>query len=460
MQAVPGMGGVGAELPGAVMPGGTATASGQEPPEFTRYGLAAGVGETDNVNLSATNPKSQSIAAADVDFGIKRTGSRLDAMAAGNFTDFYYLQGAYSNQVVGRFDGLATAKLWSDHLDWLFADSYGEEQTDPFAAITPVNLQRVNIFRTGPFLTLRPSDATFVRVGSEYSRVTYQRSPFDGHDLLGSFEVGRDISALSKLSLVVQAEELRFDNTAVNTNYDRRQAYGRYLIEGARTSIDLQLGGTQANDVGRWKTSPLLRLALTRKLSPFSTVSFEGGREYSDSGGSFANLTAGASGGIVIAPVSQTTANYLREYGSAGWSFVRLRTIIGLSADWERDTHDLQAVFDANRAALSFQLGRSLTPQLFASLRGSIDRYEYVNQGFTDKFGTVGAGLAYQAGRWIVIYGRYDRAFRRSSGAANPGFGGSEYDENRVFIMIGYRPHTAMEAGAEPSFSGSPNSSD
>jgi hypothetical protein len=454
VQAVPGVGSVGAELPGAMMPPQGASDVGPEPAQFTRYGIAAGVGETDNVNLATTNPKSQTMAAANLDFGVKRSGSRLDATASGNFTDLYYLEGAYSNQLLGRFDGLALAKLWPEHLNWMIGDSYGEEQTDPFSAITPLSLQRVNVFQTGPQLTLHPSDATFVSVNAGYSSITYQRSPFDGHDFLGSFEAGREFSALSRVSLVVEAESLRFDNTTLNTNYDRRQAYGHYLIEGARTSIDAQLGATQANDVGSWKTSPLARLMLTRKLSPFSVVTVSGGREYTDSGGSFSNLTANAAGGILIAPSAQTTANYQRDYGSAGWRFVRLRTTIGLTADWEQDTHDLQRIYDARREDVAVDLGRSLTPALFASVTGSVNRYQYINQGFTDKFGTVGAGVAYQAGRWAVIYGRYDHAFRRSSGLANPLFGGTQYDENRVFIMIGYRPHARTDAGGGPSFGG------
>lgn len=456
VQAVPGVGSAGATLPGAMMPAEGTSDLAPEPAEFTRYGVAAGVGETDNVNLATTDPKSQTIAAANLDFGVKRTGSRIDATAFGNFTDLYYLEGAYSNQVLGRFDGLALAKLWPEHLNWMIGDSYGEEQTDPFSAITPLSLQRVNVFETGPQLKLHPSDATFVDVDAGYSRITYQRSPFDGHDFLGSFEAGRELSPLSKLSLVVEAESLRFDNTALNTNYDRRQAYAHYLIDGARTSIDAQLGATQANDVGSWKTSPLVRLMLTRKLSPFSVVTVTGGREYTDSGGSFSNLTAGAAGGILVAPSTQTTANYRRDYGSAGWRFVRLRTTIGLTADWEKDTHDLQSIYDARREDLAVDLGRSITPQLFANITGSINRYEYVNQGFTDKFGIIGAGVAYQAGRWVVIYGRYDHAFRRSSGVANPLFGGSQYDENRVFIMIGYRPHTQTDASGQPSFGGAP----
>lgn len=449
----------GASLPGATLPGEAATEVGPEPAEFARYGVAAGIGETDNVNLSPTDPKSQTIAAADLDFDLKRTGSGLDGYALGNFTDLDYLQGAYSNQVLGRFDGLGDAKFWSDRLKWVVADHYGEEQTDPFAAMTPANLQRVNVFSTGPDITLRPSYSSFVTVDARYSQLSYQSSPFDGHNVVGSAAFGEQVSDLSSLALVVQAEELRFDNTTVNTDFDRREAYARYLVQGARTSINAQLGVTQANDVASsWRTSPLIRLLVTRQISPFSVVTLAGGREFTDAGGSFAALTSGAGGGIVVAPVTQTTANYQRTYGSAGWQFARERTSLGFTGTWERDNYDTQSVFDVTREELGLNLGRTITSKLSLIVSGSVDRYDYLNQGFTDKFGTVGGGLSYRPGRWIIIYARYDHAFRRTSGIPSLLVGGSGYDENRAFIMIGYRPHSEdMAAGGAPGFGGAPN---
>ncbi|MHB8814888.1 MAG: hypothetical protein ACYDAE_16660 [Steroidobacteraceae bacterium] len=455
VQAVPGVGSTGAELPGATLPGEslpgeTALGLGPQPAELTRYGIAAGIGETDNIGLSNTDPKSQTIAAADADFDVRRTGSRFDASGIGNFTDLNYLEGAYGNQVLGRFDGLADAKLWTDHLKWVFADDYGEQQTDPFATITPVNLQRVNVFSTGPDLTLHPGGgATFLDLDARYSKITYQTSPFDGHNLTGYAEFGRDLSPLSSLSLVVQAEELRFDNTTVNTNYDRREAYARYLTLGARTSIDAQLGATQANDVGSsWKTGPLARLTLTRKVSPFSILTLSGAREYTDAGGSFSSLASGAAGGIVVAPVSQTTANAQRTDGSAGWFFQRERTTIGLTGGWERDAYDIQSLYSVTREDIELSLTRALTPKLSADISGSADRYDYFNEGFSDKFGTAGAGLVYRPGSWVIVYARYDHAFRRTYGIPSALIGGQGYDENRVFVMVGYRPHSEdMEEG-------------
>ena len=449
--------GLAAELPGAAPAAGLPTAGvlGEDaagvavpPTDQTRFGVAAGIGETDNVDLTSSNARSQTLAAADLDFALTRTGSRLDASALGNFTDIDYLQGAYSNQVLGRFDGLALAKLWSDHLKWIVRDDYGESQVDPFAAVTPVNLQRENVFATGPDLTLRPSDSTFIELEALYERSSYQTSPFDGNTASGSIAVGRQLSTLSSLSLVGQVQELRFDNTTVNTDYDRRELYGRYQIKGARTQVEAELGATQANDVGSWETTPLARLSLARQVSPSSSVTIGGGREYTDGAGSFSGLRAGAAGGITVGAVTQTTANYLRNYASAGWRFARLRTSFGLTGTWERDTYDREDIFDVSRVGVEATLGRHITQAISADITAGVDRDQYLNQGFSDKYGTAGGGLTWRPGRWVEVYARYDHAFRRTSGAASLMATGGGYDENRVFVMVGYRPHTAADETA------------
>lgn len=426
------------------------------PTDQTRFGVAVGLGQTDNVNLSPTSPKSQTLAAANLDFALLRSGSRLDVSALGNFTNIDYLQGAYSNQVLGRFDGLATAKLWSDRLKWIVRDDYGDAQVDPFAPATPVNLQRENIFTTGPDLTLRPTDASFVELEALYGRTSYQTSPFDSSTGSASIAVGRTLSALSSVSLVGQAEALRFDNTVVNTDYNRRELYGRYLVQGARSQIDAQLGLTQADDTGSWKTTPLVRLSLTRKASPFSTFTLSGGREYTDAAGSFSQLTVGAAGGIPLGAVAQTTANYLRDYAGAGWSFTRLRTSFGLSASWDRDSYDRDEIFNKTETALEGMVGRHITQTISADVTAGISREQYVNQGFTDKYGTVGGGLAWRPGRWVEVYARYDHAFRRTSGVVTATTPAAGYDENRVFVMVGYRPHTAADEAGETSMPGMP----
>jgi hypothetical protein len=434
----------GAGLPSAILPipgltGAGATGLTPMPSEYTSYGASAGVGESDNVKLSSINPTAQTLTAASLFFDLIRSGSRLALNAAGNFSDIDYLQHAYSNQVLGRFDGLGNLTLWPHHLTWLVRDDYGDQQLNPLQSLNPLNLQRVNIFATGPSLMLQPTLASFVDLQGLYLRNTWQDSPFSGNTEIGTATVGHQFSPASSLSLVGQVEQERFDNTSLNRDYQVREYYGRYDVTGARTAIDLQGGVSQATDTGSLKSTPLVRFRVSRNLSPFSSISLSGGRNYTTPTGNFASLATGVTGGIPVGAPAQISGSALRTYGDASWGFHLARTTIDLLGGWESNAYDVNSKYNYDLADVGLNLGRRLTPRLSANITASVDRDRYGNQGFTDNYGTAGGGLVYRIGPRVVIYGRYDHQFRRSSGVTQ----GLGYDENRVFIMVGYYPHSS-----------------
>jgi hypothetical protein len=443
----------GASLPGLAMPGaggfGAATGLTLPPADYTEYGASVGVGETDNVTQSPAHPKSQTLAAANLFFDVIRSGSRLQLSGLGNFSDIDYLEHAYGNQVLGRFDGFGNLALWQRHLTWLVQDSYGDQEINPLESMTPTNLQRVNILSTGPSLTLQPTLSSFVRMQALYSRTTYQSSPFDQQAGTGSLTLGHNFSELSSFSVVAEVQQLRFDNGTVNRNYQTREYFLQYEIKGARTAINVQAGGAETNDIGTWRWTPMATVSLTRNVSPFSTLSLDAGRNYQNASQGFAGLSAGAAGGIPIGSATQTTANAVHTYGTLGWEFQRLRTTFGLSGGWSRNQYDRQSLYNVTNEDVQLDLGRKLTPLLSANLTVAGNRQQYLNQGFTNEFGTVGAGLTYRPGRWLVIYGTYTHELRRSSGIAARGV---RFDENRGYIMIGYYPHS--HGTASPGSSG------
>ncbi len=134
---------------------GSAAPSPSAPAESFTYGADVGIGETDNVTLVETNKVSQTIAIADLDFDLKDQTRRFNVDAKGDFSDLYYLQGAYSNQLVGRFDGSAQVAIIPERVNWVLTESFGQSQIDPFTAAVPTNLQNVNYVATGPDAVFR-----------------------------------------------------------------------------------------------------------------------------------------------------------------------------------------------------------------------------------------------------------------------------------------------------------------
>jgi hypothetical protein len=431
--------------------------SGQPPAQRTEIFVDAGLGETDNVGLTAAGAQSQTLGEVGVLLDVVRNGPLLQANLKGDLSYLEYLEHIYPGQLVGRFDGNASFALVPDYIKWVLQDDYGNAQVDALTPVDRNNIESVNVVATGPDFTLRPSDNSFVRFGGRYALVNYETSPFNSHRLLGTFSVGDDLSVASSVSLNADITEIRFQNTGVNPDYDRRKFFLRYDTRGARTTISLDAGVAQVDDTGPYKSALLAQLLLSRDLTPFQSVSISGGRQFTDSSDSFQTLTAGAAGNTVVAPVAGGAGNYLRDYGVGEWRFTGARTRIDVSGRWERDAFTVVATplqvedyiqegipvgLDATRSGLEARVERDITPILAAELRGSYTHENFETLGFIDHSVLVGVGLTFKPNSRLQYRVRFDHTVRTPdtvpTTAVVQGLG-TGYTENRIFLTAVYR---------------------
>jgi hypothetical protein len=417
---------------------GGVTPSQGAPAESFTYGADVGIGETDNVTLVETNKVSQTIAVADLDLDFKDQTQRFAADAKGAFSDLYYLQGAYSNQLIGRFDGSAQVALIPERVTWVLTESFGQSQIDPLQPAVPTNLQNVNYVATGPNATFKFGPTVFLDLTARYAKTTYQTEPFDSNAVIGSAALGLALSPQSSISINGSFERMMFDNTEVNTDFDRSSAYVRYEVLGARTDLTANLGVTKVDQASQSLTGPLAKLQLSRQLSSVSKLTFTVARDITDASSAFSGLQSGAIGGIVTAPAALSLNNYTVTQGSVAWEYARNRTTFVLSGTWEKDSYDGQPLQDVTRDSAQIRVERKLSSVFTAQLLGSLYRNDYTNTDFSETDWLAGAALIFREGRGLEIKLRYDHASRAVSGV------GSGYSENRAFLTIGYRPRPAQ----------------
>jgi Putative beta-barrel porin 2 len=438
-QAFPALGEPAAPVSGLGAVGGV-------PGQIFNYGVDAGVGETDNVNLTHSDKVSQTLALADADIDIDQQRRLFSVDAKGTFNYLDYLQGAYSPELIGRFDGLGRISLIPGTLRWVVQDDFGQAQVDPFAAVTPTNRENINYLSTGPDLYLRLGSVGFVDMTGRYARTEYQVSPFDGQLLIGSIAVGRFLSSGSSLSVDGSAERSLFANTVLNNDYTRSSAYGDFEAQGFRTELGVNLGGTKVTQGTESITGPLAKLKLSRKLSAAAKLTFTAGRAITDGSTSFSSLQsgaistigtvggAGATGAVSTAPAPQTTANYTVTYTSLNWQYTRNRTTVSASGQWERDTYDGQPSLDLARETAQFSIERQLNRHFSAQLLGSLYRTDYAHTDYAETDGFLGFGITFREQKGLEIRLRYDHASRIASGLG----AGSNYGANIVFLTVGY----------------------
>jgi hypothetical protein len=417
------------------------------------YGVDVGVAETDNVNLAPSDKVSQTMAVADVDFALKEQTRLIEAAAKGNFQYLDYLQGAFGNQLVGRFDGDLHVALIPERLTWVVQDDFGQSALDPFTPTTPNNLENVNYFSTGPDLALRLGPTGFFNASARYARTSYQTSPFNSNRLQGSLGLGWLLSARSTVSVNADTERVLFANTALNTDFDRTNAFVRYSLQGARTDLSVDLGATRVTQADNPTNGSLIKVDASRKLSSAATLKLSLGRDLTDASSSFSGLQSGAIGVVGTAPAAVTANSFTTNYASLEWDYNRFRTQFGVSGHYEKDNYSSEPGLDVRRGGLEGRAEHLLSRSFTGELVGRWYKTDYLNAvaaqvggspNFDDEL--IAGVLTWRHGRALEIKLRLEHDARVTS---TDGFG---YKDNRVFLTVGYRPGP----GTGPAVEGAP----
>lgn len=419
--------------------------------DFFTLGVDVGVGASDNIYEVQAPKTSETMPTAGFDIALHREGTVLNADVTGLFSYYDYVHDSYSNDTYGRLDGTVKLSLVPERLVWVTQDSFGQEALNPFQPDNPGNREYVNYVSTGPDLSLQLGEQGFFKLGARYANVHYETSPFDNNRPSETLAIGRLLSANSSLSLNLDAEQIRFANTTQstfvdglnfppNTDFDRREAYLRYEARGARTTLAVNLGASETDESAGWHSKPLLELDLTRRLTPFTNLTLSAGQQLTDAAEGFRNLQPGAAGGIILAPVAGTYDSYLARYISGGWRLEHGRTTLALSDRYEEDTHSVDSNLDVKRNDLELNLGRRLTPMVGVQLLGSMVTNNYYDQHLETNDHIAGASLVVQPARKVEVRLLYDHVWRTASGP-----GSTTFEENRVFLLLTYRPVGAPE---------------
>jgi hypothetical protein len=418
--------------------------------ETLLYGVDAGFAESDNVTMSTTGKVSQTMAVADADFDIKQQSRRLDVDAKGNFSYIDYLQNAYGSQLIGRFDGLAHVALVPEHLTWALQDNFGQVGLDPYTPMIPNNIENVNYLSTGPDLALRFSGTNFVNFSARVARVQYAVSPYNSDRFLGRLAWGLQLSAHSSVSLNADTERVLFENTVVNSDFERTNGFVRYEVQGARTDFAADLGATTISQSGVATSGPLARIELSRKISATATLRASAGRDLTDASTSFSGLQGGAIGLVGTAPAAVSANNYTRTYATVGWEYKHNRTTLALSARWEKDGYASQPLLDVTYGGAEFKLERKLTRAFSVEVLGRFFKTDYAHtvilpvngsSNFNDEL--IAAGLTWRHGRGLEIRLRGEHSARVATE-----FG--SFRENRAILTVGYRPNVLQPSVLQP----------
>lgn len=397
------------------------------------YDLRVSAGHTDNIGLTSQNEQEEDIAAAGVRFSVAQTTGRLQADAVGDFSYVEYLDDTFDSEVLGYFTGSALYSFIPERFEWMLEDNFGQVLNDPFSPPTPTNRENINYLTTGPNAALAFGSQTRLRLSGRYSLGTYEDNNLDFDTLGGELALERSLSQASSVSFHVGTSRTEYDDRSLNGDYDQTNAYVSYQVQGARTRIGVDAGYTSVDrDAADDKEDGLLlRVDMARRVSPSSTVTLSGGREFSNSGVAFASLQGNGAIGQGTLPGRQTAQPFVNDSATLGWNFERQRTSFGVAASWSEQSYEDNPQLDQKLTGGGARFRRELSPHTSLGLQAEYTQVDYrVGTDYDDLYGSL--TFAWQVGQHLALsatYGYYERTADLPGGDAT---------ENRYLLTLSY----------------------
>ncbi len=404
------------------------------------YRADLGVGYSDNIRRIDVDPIDEKIGVVGLELSWLQKTVRLDADVKVGGDYMHYVDGTFDNEFVGLAGGAVTIGIAPEHFTWLFQDSFGQAQSDPFAPATPETRENINYFTTGPDFIVNLGAANSVRVFGRYSLTNYELTPFDGDRTGGGLILARRLAGQNSISLQGVQEAVRFDDMP-SSDFDRRNLFVNLELVGARTEMVVDLGYSWITLQDETEIAgPLARVDITRKLSPSNTVILSFGDEFSDASTA---LRGAVDGGMAGDPTGVTSAPapFENRFAEFSWNFNRNRTGFGLRASWNHDDYDPVVLIpatgvtppaDRTRIVFDMTFSRRLTATFSVSLFGSYIEEEFETQATSEELRGGGA-FDWQFGRHVGLSLSAEHDVRTTSN------GLSEYSETRGFLTLFYR---------------------
>lgn len=400
--------------------------------DSTTLELELGAERTDNVTRVPVDEQSDTIGTARIGLALQAHRPRLEANINGDVEYQRYFDATYGNDVVGGVDAHLGWLILPERFVWVFEDNYGQVISDPLQVNTPDNREQTNYFSTGPDITLPLGSRMLLLASGRWSDNYYEDSPQNSESIEGTVGIGRRLSEQSILSLNGTIRDIQYDDSDLFADYTITSGYLRLEATGARTTLEADAGYTEAKRDGQTSDGPLLRLNFVYQITSRSTLSLEGGSEFTDSGAAL-RVDQNALGTQADVNTTLAAGDVFRStYAYLTFATERDRSQFDASVFGRKERHEDVISQDRDIVGAGLHALRSLTPRIDLDLAGGYSDEKFVVGDLAFQEWFVGLGLGWRLTPAVTM---------RMSVYHNVGSGDGttrDYEENTAYIGIRY----------------------
>ncbi|MEO0366472.1 MAG: hypothetical protein AAF265_13410, partial [Pseudomonadota bacterium] len=283
------------------------------------YEFIAGVAHTNNIDLNPDDGLDETAGIYGLVLDLEADTRAITADVGINVERRVYTKDTNEDETIGSVVAQFDAALVDRILSWQASNSFGQALIDVFAPDNPENRQDVNVFSTGPVLTLPLNSSNQLQIAAEYRDLNFEDSPQNNDAIMTQLSYSRALNANRTLALNLSNNNVDFDRPE-DPDFDLDVASVSLTSSTSRSTLSLEVGANSV-DFGNNRddlTGALIRAAFSRDLSSRLALSFSYDQELSDSGQLFAQFAGNNAFGNNINPaVEQTGAADALEQRSA-----------------------------------------------------------------------------------------------------------------------------------------------
>jgi len=396
------------------------------------YEVRVGAGRSDNVGRTETADIEENIAVVGLKFDLRHQSRRVDLNVNADMEFRDYLKDTFDNEIVGGLSADLIFQIAPDIFDWVFENRFGNLQTNPFEANTPVNRQDINIFSTGPDFHVRLGPRTRLELGSRYSSSHFEISDINNAVVDGQLTLLRAISPNRVLSAALVADRIEFENTNINSNYDRQAAYFGFDSENSRSTLAVRVGFNELHDNGEVADGNLYDITWNRDLGASTSLTLRYNQSLTDANDMFGRFQEPGRRFSEVQQSAGVSDPFENKRASVAFEFGRRESLYYMSAAYNDDDYVTVNSFDRNRTEFRVGISRAFGPAWQVNLDGGIQRIDFKETDREDDDWLVRLGLSRQVIQNLRVNIDISRADRSSNVI------GASYVENLFFLTFRY----------------------
>lgn len=371
------------------------------------YTVDAGIERNSNVQLTPTDPISQSYARAGLGFDISENSSALQLSLNGRAEYRDYRDDVFNDSLDGILAGRMNWIAIPDRLSFSVEDSLTVQPVDVLAPNAPDNRQQINVLSLGPSLLFNWSPSWRGRAELRYidnhAEVTDE---FNSQQLALALSATRNISPTSTLSVLAQGRQVDYDDDA-GRDYRQADLFTRYAHDLARLRFGIDAGFSRVdyrNGPSGGRTDPLLRVDASWSLAPRSTLTASVSSQFSDaSSDALRNI---ASEMPVAVPdnilTGRSVANaspYVMRGAEIGYDHAGVRSHYAIGASVQKRDYVDAGTLDQKSRGIHLEAEWTLRPTLTFQVFATREKLDFTSTTHEDHTLYAGATLRYQMAR-------------------------------------------------------------